>query len=41
MPTQSLASRQMDSEAVMLWKKPRVIELCLALEINCYANAKA
>jgi len=23
----------------MAWKKPRVTEVCLALEINCYASA--
>lgn len=26
--------------AAMAWKKPRVTEICMALEINCYANAK-
>jgi len=24
----------------MAWKKPRVTEVCLAMEINCYASAK-
>jgi len=23
----------------MSWTKPRVVEVCLALEINCYASA--
>jgi coenzyme PQQ precursor peptide PqqA len=27
-------------ESEMSWKKPRVTEICLALEINCYASAK-
>ncbi|MBX6740452.1 MAG: pyrroloquinoline quinone precursor peptide PqqA [Acetobacteraceae bacterium] len=26
-------------ETLMAWKKPRVTEICLALEINCYASA--
>ncbi|MBX6740561.1 MAG: pyrroloquinoline quinone precursor peptide PqqA [Acetobacteraceae bacterium] len=26
-------------EMLMAWKKPRVTEICLALEINCYASA--
>jgi coenzyme PQQ precursor peptide PqqA len=30
----------LDREVVMSWKKPRVTEICLALEINCYASAK-
>ncbi|MBX6373780.1 MAG: pyrroloquinoline quinone precursor peptide PqqA [Acetobacteraceae bacterium] len=25
----------------MAWKKPRVIEISLAMEINCYACAEA
>ncbi|WP_408611961.1 pyrroloquinoline quinone precursor peptide PqqA [Falsiroseomonas oryzae] len=25
----------------MAWKKPRVTEVCLGMEINCYASAKA
>jgi len=24
----------------MAWKKPRVTEVCLGMEINCYASAK-
>jgi len=24
----------------MAWKKPRVTETCLGMEINCYASAK-
>jgi coenzyme PQQ precursor peptide PqqA len=27
-------------DLAMSWKKPRVTEICLALEINCYASAK-
>ncbi len=28
-------------DAPMAWKKPRVIEISLAMEINCYACAEA
>jgi coenzyme PQQ precursor peptide PqqA len=27
-------------EGLMAWKKPRVTEVCLGMEINCYASAK-
>jgi coenzyme PQQ precursor peptide PqqA len=27
-------------DSPMAWKKPRVTEICLALEINAYASAK-
>jgi coenzyme PQQ precursor peptide PqqA len=27
-------------ECPMAWKKPRVTEVCLGMEINCYASAK-
>jgi coenzyme PQQ precursor peptide PqqA len=27
-------------ECPMAWKKPRVTEICLGMEINCYASAK-
>jgi coenzyme PQQ precursor peptide PqqA len=27
-------------DVLMAWKKPSVTEVCLGMEINCYASAK-
>ena len=32
-------ARATHGEKRMSWTKPRVTEVCLALEINCYASA--
>jgi coenzyme PQQ precursor peptide PqqA len=33
-------ARAPGGENPMAWKKPRVTEVCLGMEINCYASAK-
>jgi coenzyme PQQ precursor peptide PqqA len=32
--------RELGGHDPMAWKKPRVTEVCLGMEINCYASAK-
>jgi coenzyme PQQ precursor peptide PqqA len=33
-------ARHSDREVQMAWKKPRITEICLGLEINSYASAE-
>jgi coenzyme PQQ precursor peptide PqqA len=35
----TIPARPFRTEDIMAWKKPRVTEISLALEINCYACA--
>ncbi|MBW8270859.1 pyrroloquinoline quinone precursor peptide PqqA [Caldovatus sp. SYSU G05006] len=40
-PARCLAPTHRTEDAPMSWKKPRVTEISLAMEINCYACAEA
>lgn len=39
LPGAAPSARSDDGGKRMSWTKPRVTEVCLALEINCYASA--